>query len=285
MNTSPRPGRLGGRTALITGASRGIGRAIALRYAEEGADLFLTATNATALQETQAQAEALGARVAWQCTDVSRRDQRVQLGRRHQAGAAGAVGGVGADVDDADAVVRVQHRQRVGGAHRDPGPERVAAAGHQRVQGQWRQRKVIDPVHARGDLDLLAVVAVDLDQHLDAQRLGLGREAVDEGEGLGHHEAAVAGLLDRVAHRVQAHHADAGLGQRAQDAAQVGLTQRVAGSWYPKQQCSTQKSQRQCVSHLEPMPQSSKHPTSNERSPKVGRNPRPTNSPRRRVQR
>ena len=75
MSTSPRPGRLGGRTALVTGASRGIGRAIALRYAEEGADLFLAATNASALQETQAQAEALGAHVAWQCTDVSRRDQ------------------------------------------------------------------------------------------------------------------------------------------------------------------------------------------------------------------
>ena len=75
MSTSPRPGRLGGRTALVTGASRGIGRAIALRYAEEGADLFLAATNASALQETQAQAEALGAHVAWQCTDVSRREQ------------------------------------------------------------------------------------------------------------------------------------------------------------------------------------------------------------------
>ena len=75
MSTSPRPGRLGGRTALVTGASRGIGRAIALRYAEEGADLFLAATNASALQETQAQAEALGAHVAWQCTDVSQREQ------------------------------------------------------------------------------------------------------------------------------------------------------------------------------------------------------------------
>ena len=74
MNAPARPGRLSGRTALITGASRGIGRAIALRYAEEGADLFLTATNLALLEETRAQAEAHGARVTLHVADVSQRD-------------------------------------------------------------------------------------------------------------------------------------------------------------------------------------------------------------------
>jgi meso-butanediol dehydrogenase / (S,S)-butanediol dehydrogenase / diacetyl reductase len=75
MNASTRCGRLAGRSALITGASRGIGRAIALRYAEEGADLFLTATRLPTLDEVRAEAEALGARVQVRAADVSRRDE------------------------------------------------------------------------------------------------------------------------------------------------------------------------------------------------------------------
>jgi meso-butanediol dehydrogenase/(S,S)-butanediol dehydrogenase/diacetyl reductase len=74
MNASARSGRVAGRTALITGASRGIGRAIAQRYAEEGAVLFLTATNRTLLEETRALAEAQGATVTLHCADLSRRD-------------------------------------------------------------------------------------------------------------------------------------------------------------------------------------------------------------------
>ncbi|MBQ7443161.1 MAG: 3-oxoacyl-[Bacteroidaceae bacterium] len=51
-------GLLQGRTALITGAARGIGKAIALRFAAEGANIAFTdlATN----EETQAEIEALG---------------------------------------------------------------------------------------------------------------------------------------------------------------------------------------------------------------------------------
>ena len=74
MSPPSRPGRLSGRSALITGASRGIGRAIAVRYAEEGADLFLTATNRALLEETRQLAEAHGAQVTLHCADVSQRD-------------------------------------------------------------------------------------------------------------------------------------------------------------------------------------------------------------------
>jgi NAD(P)-dependent dehydrogenase (short-subunit alcohol dehydrogenase family) len=73
MAADPRPGRLAGRAALVTGASRGIGRAIALRYAEEGADLFLTATNRAKLEETRQLAAAHGRRVVTHLADVSER--------------------------------------------------------------------------------------------------------------------------------------------------------------------------------------------------------------------
>jgi len=77
--TTPRPGRasrsgrLAGRRVLVTGASRGIGQAIALRYADEGADLCLAATTLAGLAETQAQAEARGAQVVALAVDVADR--------------------------------------------------------------------------------------------------------------------------------------------------------------------------------------------------------------------
>jgi len=42
---------LEGKIALITGASRGIGRAVALRFAQEGAHVILVAKTIAALEE------------------------------------------------------------------------------------------------------------------------------------------------------------------------------------------------------------------------------------------
>lgn len=56
-------GRLQGKVALVTGGSRGIGAAIVLRYAEEGADVALTySRSADRAKEVVAQVEAKGRR-------------------------------------------------------------------------------------------------------------------------------------------------------------------------------------------------------------------------------
>jgi len=51
---------LDGKTALITGAGRGIGRAIALKFASEGATVFLSGRSEDILLNTRKEIEALG---------------------------------------------------------------------------------------------------------------------------------------------------------------------------------------------------------------------------------
>jgi len=63
--------RLMGKAALITGASRGIGKAIARAYAAEGADLFLTATSSQNLQETIAGLADTGVDIHCHAADLS----------------------------------------------------------------------------------------------------------------------------------------------------------------------------------------------------------------------
>ena len=64
--------RLKGKTALVTGASRNIGRAIALAFAAEGADLVLnTRVNHDELEAVAAECRTMGVRVVTALADVA----------------------------------------------------------------------------------------------------------------------------------------------------------------------------------------------------------------------
>jgi short-subunit dehydrogenase len=68
-----------GKTILISGASEGIGRALALSLAAEGVALALNARNAERLAQTARACEASGARVLALPADVARQDECAAL--------------------------------------------------------------------------------------------------------------------------------------------------------------------------------------------------------------
>ena len=74
--------KLDGQIAVITGSGRGIGRAIALAYAREGAKLALAARSETELQETVSAVSELGAEAIAVRTDVTSQEDTERLAHR-----------------------------------------------------------------------------------------------------------------------------------------------------------------------------------------------------------
>lgn len=80
--------QLQGQIALITGSGRGIGKAIALRFAREGADIAVVDLNGEWAQATGEEIRGLGRRVFVKTADISDYDQ-VQAMVREAVGALG----------------------------------------------------------------------------------------------------------------------------------------------------------------------------------------------------
>ena len=90
--------RLNGKRALVTGSDQGIGQSIAVRLAEDGADVAVNfRKNREGAQETAAQIEKLGRRAPVFQADVS----KIADGRSLVAQAVEALGGVDILVNNA----------------------------------------------------------------------------------------------------------------------------------------------------------------------------------------
>jgi NAD(P)-dependent dehydrogenase (short-subunit alcohol dehydrogenase family) len=74
--------QLDGKVAVVTGASRGLGRAIAVAYAGEGARLVLCARGAAALTDLERELRRVGAEVVAVTADVGRAEDADELMRR-----------------------------------------------------------------------------------------------------------------------------------------------------------------------------------------------------------
>jgi NAD(P)-dependent dehydrogenase (short-subunit alcohol dehydrogenase family) len=76
----PQMGRLAGRVALVTGASRGIGRAVARAYAAQGAHVVALARTQGGLEELDDEIRALGNEATLVTLDLRKGDDIDQMG-------------------------------------------------------------------------------------------------------------------------------------------------------------------------------------------------------------
>lgn len=71
-------GRLSGKVAVITGASSGFGRGVALAFAKEGCNLVITARRKQRLQEVVTQCEKLGVKATYYAGDAQEEDTAIK---------------------------------------------------------------------------------------------------------------------------------------------------------------------------------------------------------------
>ncbi|MFN8228817.1 MAG: SDR family oxidoreductase [Mycobacterium sp.] len=169
-------GRLAGRTAIVTGASRGLGRAIAVALAAEGAKVAVAARTEQVwndklpgtIGETVAEIEAAGGHGAAIRADLTDRDDVARLVNEARA----ALGPITLLVNNA--AFTAPGRPPVPGA---PAPERTAAKA-QVPQADWPPF-VGTPVHAfRRHFEIAVFAAYELMQLVVPDMLDAGGGAI-----------------------------------------------------------------------------------------------------------
>ena len=71
--------QLSGKVALVVGSSMGIGKSIAIKFADNGADVIINARNSGPALEVVEQIKALGRQSIFEKADVSQYQQAKQM--------------------------------------------------------------------------------------------------------------------------------------------------------------------------------------------------------------